>query len=52
MFNQVAVRVASQREGALVDYLSDTDEAWLLVKPAFSREVSTPSESFGQRVSV
>ena len=35
LFDEVAVRVASRREGALVDYLSDTEEAWLLASQHF-----------------
>ena len=30
LFNEVAVRVASRREGSTVDYLSDAEETWLL----------------------
>ncbi len=46
LFNQVAVRVASRREVKLVDYLTDTEEAYLLSSQHFPPEVSTRSESF------
>ncbi|WP_293139709.1 zinc ribbon domain-containing protein [Okeania sp. SIO3I5] len=47
LFNEVAVRVTSRREGVLVDYLSDTEEAsgWLASR---FHNVSTYSESFVQ----